>query len=325
MVCCIGASIQFIAKWHHFVGFDDLPAIGVAVSFLIMSNVLFSIGIGRRLSSPVRITPYNEYSGTKEEYKEYKARERFRFTGGEKFCFLICAIIIIYTMSTTVSAQFNKHLEAQAAQGITATKSDKENLDGVLKDIEKEKNPVITRNDGLVEEYTKSIDLLQKETVQINASIAALGTMPEEKTKLSYWYSTQKGYNTRLTEIQAAIKDNQDKKERLLIPPAINYDRIKTLEAQRDALQAKGVGREDIFSFLSGIFNTTPDLMQFVLSLFPAILIDLLAPIASAIFFYGIAGLVGAAGIEVKKEEELQAAYVEGAEEAFKRVREVAR
>jgi len=150
----------------------------------------------------------------------------------------------------------------------------------------------------------------------------------EYSTARWYWYDTKNKYDARLTEIRESLSEYQSKKEKLLLPPPVDNARITELEAKRDELLAKGAkittgGQDDIFSWLSEVLGPKPDMMQFILSLFPALFIDLLAPIASAIFFYGLGGLgVNNRGNKEFTEEDMQGAYREGADVAFGLVRE---
>jgi len=314
MVICIGASVRFSAFWHIYIGIDPKWGWALSGAFILMANILFAVGTGRRLS--------------------WNSLEKFVYTKGEKLALVLWAFITIYSMATSVAAQFNRHLEKQQSAGITATSTDQVRLSEILKDIEKAKNPEPIYNKDLLAGYNESIRLLQEEQSGVNQSLRELGPMPDKtdyssdkeySTARWYWYDTKNKYDARLTEIRESLSEYQSKKEKL---PEVDNVRIAELESKRDELLAKGAkivtgGQDDIFSWLSEVLGPKPDMIQFILSLFPALFIDLLAPIASAIFFYGLGGL-GVNNRESKEftEEDMQGAYREGADVAFGLVRD---
>lgn len=335
MTICIGASVRFSAFWHIYIGIVQTWSWGLSGAFILMANILFSLAMGRRLETYRFITPRREFEGTAKEYRDYKAKEKMHFTGGEKVALFVFTLITIYSMTTSVAAQFNRHLEKQRESGITATSSDAILLKEVMSDLEKAKNPVAVYNEGLLQDYDYTIKNLQEEQRQISQSLRDLGPMPERNnyqddktygTARWYWYDTKNKYDSRSKEIRESLSEYQEKKEKLLLPPPVDQELVKELESRRTKLLNKGAVLEhgdDIFSWLSGIFGITPAMIQFILSLFPSLFIDLLAPIASAIFFYGLGSLGGTPGDrgEGYTEKDMQSAYRKGADRAFKLVR----
>lgn len=337
MSICIGASVRFSAFWHIYIGITPEWSWGLSGAFILMANILFSLAVGRRLETYIFITPRKEFDGTWREYLIYKNREKIHFTDGEKMALFVFVLITIYSMSTSVAAQFNRHLEKNRNAGITATSSDDLLLQEVTDDLAKEKNPIAVFDEGLFEDYNATIKQLQEEQSQVSESIRELGPMPDKgdyesekeySTARWYWYDTKNKYDTRTREIRESLSEYQVKKEKLLLPPEVDNPRVKELEEKREQLMAKGAKLEtesgdDIFSWLSGVLGPDPATIQFILSLFPALFIDLLAPIASAIFFYGLGSLGGKPKeSEGFTEKDMQSAYKEGADRAFSLVRE---
>lgn len=320
MIICIGASVRFSAFWHIYIGIIKEWSWGLSGAFILMANIMFAVGTGRRLV--------------------WNSIKKFIYTKGERLALLLWFVITVYSMATSVAAQFNRHLEKQQSQGITATSTDQVRLAEILEELEKEKNPVAVYSEDLLDSYNESIRLLQEEMSGVNSDLRSLEPMPnvsdyetqkEYEDARWYWYDTKKRYDSRLTEIRAALSDYQEKKSALLLPPPVDDDRVEQLEEQRDVFLDKGAvikndekSRDDIFSWLSSVLGPSPDMIQFLLSLFPALFIDILAPVASVIFFYGLGGL----NDNKKKEEDtgftendMQEAYKEGAGKAFGLVR----
>ena len=137
-----------------------------------------------------------------------------------------------------------------------------------------------------------------------------------------------RGNRDRLQIIIENLDTLYTQKTTLLMPVKLPVNKIQKLQTeiamlkkQRDAGitdEEKLSLYDDIFDFLGGIFGITADLVQFVTSIFPAILIDLLSPISSALFFYGVNLSGKSSGNPGGKRD--NNSYKQGIRDAFKAV-----
>ena len=309
---CLAASIYYSGLWHLYVQMRPLLAWGLAAAFVVFANVCFVIGIGL-----------------------YKHK---RFILGTVFM-LLWALITVYSIGSTIAGQYNQMLLSTASvYEVSETQLSVNLLENELSIL---KTPPGTDSETrgiLISDIDRRISALEAEQASINS---ILNNISDIETSANY-RTTVRGNRERLQIIIENLDILYAQKTTLLMPAKLPVDKIQELQSEIAKLKQKRDNNitdeeklslyDDIFDFLASIFKSmmpdvpgmTSNMVQFITSIFPAILIDLLSPISSALFFYGV-NLSGKPGGKQEDNNNVSntdnnSSYNRGTHDAFKTV-----
>ncbi|MCK5612659.1 hypothetical protein KAR91_62885 [Candidatus Pacearchaeota archaeon] len=287
----LSVSVYYSRTWHTFVKMPPWIAWGLSGAFVASATALFDLAIGRFLN-----------------------KDWMSILVGS-FFILVWLILTAYSMYSTLAGQFNKMLKSEV---IVYTVSEQDNE--ILKLEEKLfriQNPAEIDADSkklLIGDIDSKTEILLDEKRNINNTLSGISGA-EEAAK---YRTAVRDANTRLAVIETELNNLSVEKRELLLPVEIPdtsglENEIRELKLSRDnnlTDEEKLSRQDDIFDFLSGIFNTDPDNIQFIALAFPSILVDLISPIFSALFFYyrkektysdGLKDAFAAVDIEIEK------------------------
>ena len=314
-IVLVSASIRYSGAWHIYIGMHPVWGWGLAGAFIVFSTVCFDIGYGM-LSEDNRNPQY-----------KFHGKHRFRVLSSGWAFIAIWFFITIYSMSSTVAGQYNQLLLKEANR---STETETYKLDSVIQDIQNKESEIKSlRNPPEISDETinimmgdisKQSDILLEEKTDINNLLSGISGVEEAAN----YRTVIRDSKARLLIIEEELRSLSEDKKQLLLPVEINYDRISILQSEievlkitRDTLLDAGaevqndgdINQGTIFEYFSKIFSLSPLMIQFLLSIFPAIFIDLISPISSALFFYGLNGS--------GKPSEDGKTYEDGKQEAF--------
>lgn len=163
---------------------------------------------------------------------------------------------IIYSVFTAISGQYNDYL---INNKITIESKIEESTNVEKYKILQERK----------ERYLFQIDDYNKQKISHRKIIEDLSQSPEKK------FEYRNTWNSSLQAIES-INENINQLENQLIE--IDNELIKSIKNKETKTQ-------NIFDWISNLFNISGDLLQFLISLFPAIFIDLVSPFAISFAF----------------------------------------
>lgn len=262
----LSVSVYYSRGWHVFVQMPGLIAWGLSGAFVISATALFDLAIGK-----------------------FRDRNKTNILIGF-FYLSIWVILTLYSMYSTLAGQFNVMLKTSVSTYDVS--SDQEEIDRLQSQIDK---PTGIIDPGvkkiLISDIDNKITAFMEEKKIINNMIS--DTSGAEEAAL--YRSAIRDANTRLGLIENSMEILSAEKRELLLPEIIDTSDIeielRELKKQRDSnlTDAEKLSLQpDIFDFLSEIFETTADMIQFIALAFPSILVDLISPIFSALFIYGL-------------------------------------
>lgn len=190
----------------------------------------------------IAIVSFSAFSFTVSSYLE----EKWRY-----LWYAMWVVAISYSITTGVAGQFEKY------QGISIATRTQERKEGT---VNEHREAIVSR----IEMLTKDTELLHAERRVYAELLADIGSSPERRSQFSNsWNIT----SNNLTRVSKLIEENNSE--------------IFALRKQSLGVQVS-VEREDFFTYLSKVSGLSPTLLQFLVSIFPAIFIDLISPCAMA-------------------------------------------
>jgi hypothetical protein len=159
-------------------------------------------------------------------------------------------IVTIFSMTSTVAGQYNVRIEK-------------------INQMYKHEN-ILSEEANKKEEYQEQKEEYQQKMKILKADIKTLqNILAKENVQ-----ENKKQYNTFRWRYQHAKKELNNT--------------IKSLKKLRENKQYKNINKRapDFYIWMSNIITASPDMIQFWLSVFPAIFIDLIAPISFAIVMF---------------------------------------
>lgn len=166
----------------------------------------------------------------------------------------------VFSMNCTIGGLYDKRSKELA----TVTKSEVA-ISSAIVNTELSKKS-IERLEALVKEASEEIASMQHEAYNIAAK--------EEKTQTDY---------ARSNTLEARIKIRKSERAGYLAKIEEEESMLSSLAATESGA---AVQRNDYYSFLGGIVHKSPDTMEFVLSAFPAVFIDILGPAMLAVVLF---------------------------------------
>lgn len=297
----ISASITYSAKWHDYVGFSPHWSWILAGSFILFGTVCFDIGYGL------------QKKGNNNSWG----------------FFTIWLLITVYSMSSTVAGQYNQLLQKEDDRS-GQINVDRFNYNQNLEEIKRLEDSLVLetltedQKNIIIDGITQNIDSLQVEWDRIQEVLGGI-TDKEERFE---WRNTSSDLEERSEEISGEIAALNIRRESILtgslnseqktdinerIEFFVNENKILVEKSPEIILEENAVNQGNIFQYFSKVFGgkATPLMIQFWLSVFPSVFIDLISPISSALFFYGIPN------VERKEEDEYKTGYDKGSSDAF--------
>jgi hypothetical protein len=297
-IVLVAASIRYSAAWHLYIGMHPFWGWGLAGAFIVFSTVCFDIGYGLIVEDN-RNPRYNTRLIFRKSYRTRVISYGWAFIA-------IWFFITLYSMSSTVAGQYNqlliKEKERSTVKETYKLESVVQDITGKNDEIETLRNPPIIPDETIkiiIEGIGSQEAILLDEKKTINKMISDTSGAQEAAT---YRSAIRDAYS-RLGDIEVELNTLSEDKKLLLLSPVIDYDRISILQNEMEDLKIKRdiliddggrigddnqINQGTIFEYFSKIFGLSPLMIQFILSVFPAIFIDLISPISSALFFYGL-------------------------------------
>lgn len=267
----LSVSVYYSRDWHVFVKMPPWIAWGLSGAFVASATALFDLAIGRFL-----------------EFRKAKSNIPIG-----AFFLLVWLILTAYSMYSTLAGQFNKMLKSDVAVYQVSE------LDLEIKTLEEKlykiQNPAQVDTESkriLIEDIDAQIEMFTTEKKNINNTLSGISGAEEAAT----YRTAVRDSNARLLIIENELQRLSKEKRELLLPVELpdtsdlEYEiRILKNNKNKDLTDDEKLAlQDDIFDFLAEIFKTTPDIIQFIALAFPSILVDLISPIFSALFIYGL-------------------------------------
>lgn len=292
----LSVSVYYSRSWHVFVQMPSLIAWGLSGAFVVSATALFDLAIGRILHV-IRL---------KKGHEEYK-RSIFSSVIVGTFFLTVWMILTAYSMYSTLAGQFNHMLLSDI------TVYEMSGIQQQIEILEKEllPAPVLSRTtiNILIKDIDDKTQLLLNEKKNLNDMIGSTADIE----KGAEYRTVIRDTNARISVIESELNKLSVEKRNLLIPLITDNSEIelelRKLKTERDKNitdKEKLALQEDIFEFLARIFDTESIIIRFIALAFPSILVDLISPITSALFFYGWS-------MPLKKEK----TYEDGKNDAF--------
>jgi len=173
-------------------------------------------------------------------------------------CFgIVWLVVLVFSITSTVAGLYNKRVENynQSIQQ-TYTSSYKAEEWGMYQQNERLILAQIKEKEGLLTTYTKRW--------------TSAGSNP---TNLDY---------QRMRTAQAELDMRRNELKQL------NSTKLEFVKTQKDigATKETSLKQKNFYQWLAQLFNIEADMMEFILSLFPAIFIDVIAPLSLAVFLF---------------------------------------
>jgi len=177
---------------------------------------------------------------------------------------ILWIIVAVFSMGSTIAGQYNKRmiLEKESIEKEKSYKSDllvievlKKEEETLLKQIE-EKNKVKDSTLSLLEEY-KDIEIQRQNRPYYNDLQWRMTRVNRDLNNLS----------EQLTKVR------EEMKKRIIESPEM------FIEEEKKEIK-------DFYFWLANILKTSKDIIQFWLSIFPALFIDIIAPVGLAVCFF---------------------------------------
>ncbi len=213
---------------------------------------------------------------------------------------LLWALITVYSIGSTIAGQYNQMLLSTAkVYEVSEVQLSINLLEEELSTLKSPPGTDLETRGILISDIDRQISALESEQENITQTMSSIDNI---ETSANY-RTTIRGNRERLSTIQEQLNILYAQKTALLMPVKLDTEKIQALQTEIAKLKQERDNDitdeeklslyDDIFDFLSGIFisyspDMTSNMVQFITSIFPAILIDLLSPISSALFFYGV-------------------------------------
>lgn len=178
---------------------------------------------------------------------------------------ILWAVVLIFSMVSTVAGQYNQRMVKE----ITEVKQDTETAHKRMSyNIYEEEE----------KEILKNIERKEKELIPFQNIMSDFETIEDrEKNKWLYWNTHEKikSINEDIKKYGVELKKVREKKK----------DFLKN-ELTAGAVEDTYIKKDSFYIWLSEIFNWDSKHIEFWLSVFPAVFIDLIAPLAIAISMF---------------------------------------
>lgn len=289
-IMLLSVSVYYSRGWHVFVKMPGWIAWGLSGAFVASATALFDLAIGRFLE-PVNAPRKIVENKINPEY--IKIKSGLILVG--IFFMSVWFILTAYSMYSTLAGQFNKMLLSTV---LTYEVSEVQlEIDRLQKQIDKSVNEISEETIKiLIGDIDSKIELLINEKKTINKTLSGISGAEEAAT----YRTAVRDANGRLLIIESELEKLSIEKRELLIPVIIDNSEIELeIKKLREELSSgltdeeKLILQEDIFGFISGVFSTESRIIdkrtvRFIALAFPSILVDLISPIFSALFIYGL-------------------------------------
>jgi hypothetical protein len=170
--------------------------------------------------------------------------------------------VTIYTVGTSTSSLYESYLNrVQVSQAKASTSDANRQLYSNYQDEE-------ANLQQQIEDKRKRLEIQQ--TVMETFDTYEKQQANKAAYNNAYWLAGQ--LEKEIAGIQTKISETRDKRQKLLIGDST----ITTI----------GVNRKGIYEWLAGIFKTSADMIQFVLQVIPAAVLDIIAPLSLYIFLF---------------------------------------
>jgi hypothetical protein len=254
-IVSIALSIYYSAKWGFYIGQPWFIAIPSAFVYIVFVNLVFEMGVGLVVRFRSGVIYIHRLEKKDKPIAVLFLAGRI---GGAVFAFLAWALIVVYSMASTVGGQYEQIVEAERTREAVVYVQD----DGAILDkFEIELQIYIDEKADLDLELPTLLDRV----ATLNTAELAWeykGTLDRAQNRIDEIRTRKREIDTEIRRIGAEIGELK----------SVNND------FQVDSGSA--------FSYFARITGYGELEVQFFLSLFPSLFIDIIAPIALAIALY---------------------------------------
>ena len=254
-VISIMVSIYYSTLWGLYIGqpwFISLPS---SLAYIVFTNMLFEVSVGMLIKTKSALILVYRMD------KKDKAMASFlmvtRLLAGI-FVMVAWSMVVLYSMASTVGGQYDQIVLAERGREESTYV---ENTSVILESLEYRKN--------MLEES------LLVDNNEIETLVSRLGKV---ETVEDAW------------EYKGTMERDQKRLDKLRVKTMETKNSIfKLVQEIADATKDKSsfsVDSGSAFSYFSRIFGFTELEIQFFMSLFPSLFIDIISPIALAIALY---------------------------------------
>lgn len=251
----IAASIYFSVTWlQDNMGSHIVLAVVVGGTYVTFINMLFESGFTMVNRSYLILTKYPLF--TKKDKYQAKFRLSINILGGLT-CWLVWGILVVYSMASTVGTQYDQLV----VKGIEEVSSDE------AKQVAKD------RADKAL------LTLLEEEKGYIKAELDSVTKAVSRVDSAEYKYEYRKTYadmTLRKQFLQEKLDSKNEEIKELLASSNLAYTEQKF-----------SVDKGGVFNYFHEFFpGLEPLKIQFYLSVYPSVFLDILAPISLTVFVY---------------------------------------
>ena len=172
---------------------------------------------------------------------------------------LLWLVVTSFSIMSTVAGQYNKHIE------------------NINNDLEKDKNSIEWAS--LIEqekELKENLNNYREQIKSYNSIVSGINDLEERKENSKIWADTQ--YRIRITNKQINEAMENLKK--------IRENKKKHLQTSKNIVYISIERNLNFYEWIAKIFNISKDIVQFIMSLFPAVFCDFIAPIGLALCLF---------------------------------------
>jgi hypothetical protein len=253
-------SIYYSSMWLLYIGTPVWLSWSLAVIYILFLNIIFEASIGV-IKQGGNIKANIERLRLKDtdikRYRKYTIKAFSKKTIGV-LVLVVWFCLTLYSMVSTVAGQYNQLTQIEST--------------GKIKNVDFYKNQITAIDAQLM--------IFEKEKITLEEELSLLlersSSITSTEDKYIYRNTTTKTEN-RMDELRKKIKNNNNEILLLIKEKA-------TLE--KSDFNNNMIDSGSVYNYFSKIVKINPLWIQFILSLFPSIFIDVIAPVSLSLFIY---------------------------------------
>jgi hypothetical protein len=260
-IVAITISIYYSFKWLEYVGTPFIISASLALTYVLFINIVFESAIGLiKQAYTIHKNALKIKTNNPGLYKRARFMKLKRIVIGY-FILLVWFFLTIYSILSTVAGQYNQLIFVETQQ-----------INTDAKDTDFYKDQIIAINEQI--ELLKNENKLFNEEIKILVNRSSSIESIEDKFK---YRNTTKKTETRTDLLRKNITENNKK--------------ISSLIEKKSGLQKEDysdfkVNKGNVYNYFAKLTRLEPLYIQFILSLFPSMFIDIISPVSLAIFLF---------------------------------------
>jgi hypothetical protein len=251
----IGLSIYYSVLWGLYIGQPWAVAVFSSLAYIVFVNMVFEAGVGLIIRTKTAIIKIHRLD------KEDKPLGWLFFSGrilGALVCFIAWGAIVLYSMASTVGGQYEQIVQAER---------------------NREEEVYVVDNSKVIDNLESEVLSYEEEKAEIMAEIPTLlSRIKALDTPELAW------------EYKGTLDRAQQRKDEIMGRRRFLDEEIRRVNREKRELESVendfAVDSGSAFSYFARITGGKELEIQFFLSLFPSLFIDIISPLALAVALY---------------------------------------